>query len=50
MIFTEIIKNLCLNKKGDLCWVSKDTPLMIQLKDFVRLEDCRECSSEPQVE
>ena len=43
IIFAEILRNLKVNKHGDLCWVTSDFPLMVGVREFARINRCVEC-------
>lgn len=46
-IMNEIILNIKINKKGDLCWMAYDYPLMIGFKEFYRINHCDICQQDP---
>ena len=44
IIYTDILQNFRINKQGDLCWQSKDCPLMLGLQEYYKVNKCSVCS------
>ena len=43
IIYTDILQNFRINKQGDLCWQSKDCPLMLGLQEYYKVNKCSVC-------
>lgn len=41
IIFNEIIVHLVINSQGDLCWMAKDFPVMLGVREFYRINQCK---------
>lgn len=44
IIYTDILQNFRINKQGDLCWQSKDCPLMLGLQEYYKVNRCTVCN------
>ena len=42
-IFNEILRNFRINSSGDLCWITKDEPLLVGIQEFAKINHCLQC-------
>lgn len=43
VIYNEVMKHIQISRQGDLCWMSKDCPLMIGFAEYANINCCSLC-------
>lgn len=43
LLFKEILQHFVFNSRGLLCWMTKDFPVMIAIKEFYQINSCKQC-------